>query len=88
MKCREKTGQVRGNWSQQLEHKQDPKRGDGTKCPEGRASPYSMPHPLQTPYGNPELEIKVTTESNTSASYYNLQASACFGHFGSSLSNF
>ena len=36
MKSGVKTWQVRGNWSQQLEHKQFPKRGNGTRCSEGR----------------------------------------------------
>ena len=32
MKSRVKTWQVRGIWSQQLEHKQVPRLGDGTRC--------------------------------------------------------
>ena len=35
VKKREKTRQVRENWSQQLEHKQVPKKWVGTRCPEG-----------------------------------------------------
>ena len=35
VKGRAKTWQVRGIWSQQLEHPASPKMGDGTRCPEG-----------------------------------------------------
>ena len=37
----EKTRQVWGNWAQQLEHKQVPKQGDGTRCSEGKPSQLS-----------------------------------------------
>ena len=37
---------------QYFEHKQVPKRLDGTRCPEGYAFPAGMPHLLQMPHGN------------------------------------
>ena len=45
MKSLEKTRQVRENWSQQLEHKQVPKRGRNHVS--GRVSIAGMPQPLQ-----------------------------------------
>ena len=33
--------------------------GDGTRCPEGKAFPAGMPHPLQMLHGNHSLSVKV-----------------------------